>query len=128
VRIRSVFTHATRGVLVAVLVIGLTTGTAVARKPVPGGGTGSGSCWATPNPVAVGANYTLTGTGLGAYAIVNVLISDSGGTTSFNLQADGSGRTAVTWHSYWRGTSSVRFQQSTRNGYATVASCAFSVV
>ncbi len=127
-RIRSVINHAIQASLIAVLVVGLAAGTVVARKPVPGGGTGSGSCWATPNPVSVGANYTLTGTGLGAYAIVNVLISDSGGTTSFNLQADGSGRTAVTWHSYWRGTSSVRFLKSSGRGTTTVASCAFSVV
>src|SRR6185295_16260772 len=58
----------------------------------------SGSCAVNPNSVAVGANWTLTGSNLGAYALVNVLISDSaGGINSWNLQADAAGTTSVTW-------------------------------
>ena len=81
----------------------------------------------TPSPVAVGADYTLTGTGLGAYAVVNVLITDSGSTTSWNLQADGSGTTSVVWHSYWTGTSTVKFLKSSKHGSTVVASCSFLV-
>jgi hypothetical protein len=94
----------------------------------PGGsGSTSGSCSVNPSPVAVGADYTLTGTGLGAGTLVNVLISDSGGTTSWNLQADSSGVAAVTWHSYWSGTSNVVFNVAAHHGWTTVASCSFSV-
>ena len=92
------------------------------------GGTTSGSCSANPNPVTVGADYVLTGTGLGAGTLVNVLISDSGAMTSWNLQADASGTSTVTWHSYWTGTTKVTFQVNGRHGFTTVASCAFSVV
>jgi hypothetical protein len=130
VRIRSVLSHSTQalveGALVSLLVVGLMAGTAFAAKPTQSSG-GSGSCWANPSPVAVGADYVLTGTGLGAYAIVNVLISDSVGTTSWNLQADASGRTSVTWHSYWTGTSSVKFMKSSRHSSSVVASCTFAV-
>ncbi len=118
----------TLGVLVFAGAAALGTATpATAAKP-GSSSSASGSCSATPNPVAVGANYTLTGTGLGANAIVNVLISDSGGTTSWNLQADASGTAKVTWHSYWTGTSNVVFQKSGRHGYSVVASCSFQVV
>jgi hypothetical protein len=93
-----------------------------------GGGTTSGSCSVNPSQVTVGADYVLTGSGLGAGTVVNVLISDSGATTSWNLLADSSGTTSVTWHSYWTGTSNVTFQVSARHGFNTVATCAFSVV
>jgi hypothetical protein len=97
-------------------------------KPAGGGGTTTaGSCSVNPDPVTVGADYTLTGTGLGAGTLVNVLISDSGATTSWNLEADASGTAAVTWHSYWTGTSKVTFQVNGRHGFTTVASCAFAV-
>src|SRR4029079_6896166 len=92
-RIRSIFSHSAQaiaeGALVALLVVGLVAGTAFAGKP--GSGSPSGTCSATPSPVDVGADYTLVGRGLGAYAVVNVLIGDSMGTTSWNLQADASG-------------------------------------
>ena len=131
-RIRSVLSHSTQavaeGALISLLVVGLMVGSAFAAKPTAGGSSsGSGACSVNPNPVSVGADYTLTGTGLGAYAVVNVLISDSGTTTSWNLQADASGTTSVTWHSYWAGTSSVRFLKSSRHGSTTVASCTFAV-
>ena len=125
-----IFKHATgavlEGGLIAVIAIGLIGGSALAAKP-SGTTGGSGSCSANPSPVAVGADYVLTGTGLGAYAIVNVLISDSVGTTSWNLQADASGKTSVTWHSYWTGTSSVKFMKSSRHSSSVVASCTFAV-
>jgi hypothetical protein len=114
------------GGLIAVIAVGLIAGTAFAGKP-SGGGTTGGSCSVNPNPVAVGSDYDLTGRNLGAGAIVNVLISDSGGTTSWNLQADASGTASVTWHSYWTGTSSVKFLKSARHGSTTVASCTFAV-
>jgi hypothetical protein len=130
-RITSIFSHSAQaiaeGALVALLVVGLMAGTAFAGKPSRGGTTGTGTCSATPSPVDVGADYTLVGRGLGAYAIVNVLIADSMGTTSWNLQADASGMTSVTWHSYASGTSRATFQQNKRHGFATVASCSFMV-
>ncbi len=115
--------------LVAGLVVALVAGTAFAAKG--GGGhqtTGAtGSCSVTPDPVAVGADYTLVGKDLGANTVVNVLISDSMGTTSWNLQADAGGTTSVTWHSYASGTSSVVFQKSRHHGFTQVASCSFEV-
>jgi hypothetical protein len=88
----------------------------------------SGSCSVNPNPVAVTADYTLTGTGLGADAIVNILISDSSNTTSWNLQADANGSTSLVWHSYWTGTSNVTFQEANKHhGWTVVASCSFEV-
>jgi hypothetical protein len=130
-RIRSIFNHSAQaiaeGALVALLVVGLMAGTAFAAKPVNNSGSGSGKCSASPNPVALGADYTLTGTGLGAGALVNVLIGDSMGTTSWNLQADANGTASVTWHSYAVGTSKVTFQQNRRHGFTTVATCSFTV-
>jgi hypothetical protein len=115
------------GSLVALLLVGLIAGSAFAGKPGGGSTSGGGSCSVNPNPVTVAADYTLTGRGLGAYAIVNVLITDSGSTTSWNLQADASGTATVTWHSYWTGTSSVKFMKSARHGSTTAASCSFTV-
>jgi hypothetical protein len=136
-RIRSVLKHSAQalaeGSLIALLVVGLMAGSVFAAKggnggkPGGGGGTTSGTCWVNPNPVAIGADYTLTGAGLGAYAVVNVLITDSGNTTSWNLMADASGTAAVTWHAYWTGTTSVSFLKSSRHGSTTVASCSFAV-
>ncbi len=128
--VNRIFKHtagaALEAALIALLVVGLIAGSAFAAK---GGNTttATGSCSATPSPVAVGADYTLVGTALGAYAIVNVLIHDSMGTTSWNLQADAAGTTTVTWHSYAAGTSSVTFQKSRHHGFSTVASCTFAV-
>ena len=87
----------------------------------------TGTCSANPDPVAVGADYTLTATGLGAGTIVNVLITDARSTTSWNLEADASGTSSVTWHSYTAGESKVVYQKSNRRGWTTVASCSFQV-
>jgi hypothetical protein len=129
-RIRSVLSHSIQalaeGALISLLVVGLIAGTAFAGKPSRGG-AGTGSCWANPNPVAVAADYQLTATGLGANAIVNVVITDSSNMASWNLQADASGTTVVTWHSYWAGTTNVKVQKSGRHGYTTVATCSFTV-
>jgi len=133
-RIKSRLKHSVQalaeGSLIALLVVGLMAGSVFAArgggKP-DGGSSASGSCDATPNPVDVGADYVLTGRGLGASTIVNVLITDSNSTTSWNLQADANGTTTVTWHSYWSGTTSVRFMKNVRHGSTLVASCAFSV-
>jgi hypothetical protein len=92
-----------------------------------GGGTTAGSCSVNPNPVAVGADYTLTGTGLGAGTLVNVLISDPGNTSSWNLQADSNGTSTLIWHSYWTGTTKVTYQVNGRHGSTVVASCSFAV-
>ena len=115
--------------LSAVALVGASLAIAVpATAAKPGSTTATkGSCSVNPNPVAVTADYKLTGTNLGAYAIVNVLIHDAGGTTSWNLQADAYGTTSVTWHSYFAGSSSVSFLKSARHGSTTVASCSFMV-
>ena len=96
-------------------------------KPGGGGTTTAGSCSVNPNPVTVGADYTLTGTGLGAGTIVNILISDSGTTGSWNLQADSNGTSTLVWHSYWTGTTKVTYQVNGRHGSTVVASCSFAV-
>lgn len=123
----------TRSVRTRLAVAGVVGATALslAAPAYAGGKTSpsspSGACSVNPNPVAVGANYTLTGTGLGAGAIVNVQIADSGGTTSWNLQADSAGTASVTWHSYATGTSKVAFLEGSRHGTTTVAACSFIV-
>jgi hypothetical protein len=119
--------HITRigqAALVAILMAILISGTVFAGKP---GGSTSGSCSVSPNPTAVGADYTLTATGLDAYALVNVLISDSNSVTSWNLQADASGTSVLVWHSYWTGTSSVTYQQNNGHRSTTVANCSFEL-
>ena len=131
-RIRSVFSHSAQvvaeGALISLLVIGLMAGTAFAGKPGGSSSSGSGSCSVNPSPVAVGADYTLTGTGLGAYAIVNVLLADSGVVSSWNLQADANGTSTLVWHSYWTGTTKVTYQKSSgHHGMSVVASCTFAV-
>jgi hypothetical protein len=129
-RIGSVLKHSGQavleGALIAMLVVGLMAGTTFAAKPVPTS-SGSGACSVNPNPVTVGADYTLTGTGLGAYALVNVLISDSGVVSSWNLQADANGTSTLVWHSYWTGSTSVKYMKSGRHSSTLVASCSFSV-
>ncbi len=117
-----------RAMTVSLVAAGLLGATAPAMAAKGGGATAppSGSCSAAPSPVPVGTDYTLTGRGLGAYTIVNVLVSDSAGTTSWNLQADANGTTAVVGRAYWTGTSKVTFQTGRRN--TVVASCSFSVV
>jgi hypothetical protein len=96
-------------------------------KPPSGGSASGASCSVNPDPVAVASDYTLTGRSLGAGAVLNVLITDSAGTTSWNLQADDAGTIELTWHSYWAGTSRVVFQKQARHGFSTVASCSFNV-
>jgi hypothetical protein len=115
------------GVAIVGLAFGV-AGPAGAAKPGSGSSASSGSCVVNPSPVALGANWTLTGSNLGANALVNVLITDAAGSvTSWNLQADGTGATSVTWHSYASGTSSVRFMKSGRHGGTVAAACSFVV-
>jgi len=132
VRIRSVFTHSAQviaeGALLSLLVVGLMAGTTLAAKPGGTSTSGGGSCSVNPNPATVGADFTLTGTGLGAYAIVNVMLSDSGVVSSWNLQADASGTSVLVWHSYWAGTTKVTYQKASgHHGSTVVASCSFTV-
>jgi hypothetical protein len=100
---------------------------ALAAKPT-GGTTSGGSCAVNPNPVAALADYTLTASGLGANTFVNVLLSDSGSTTSWNLQASSTGTLSLTTFSYWTGTTKVTIQKSVKHNWATLATCSFSVV
>src|SRR5512133_872050 len=79
----------------ALLTVGVASAPAFAAKGGGGkptsGTTSAGTCVVNPDPVAVGADYTMVASGLGADRLVNVLISDSGGTTSWNLASDSSG-------------------------------------
>lgn len=101
---------------------------AFAGKPVRDSGSSTASCSATPNPVAQNTDYTLTVRGLSASQIVNVLVSDSGGTTAWQLMADGTGTINVVGHAYWTGTSTATVQKQVRHGWSTVTTCSFSVV
>ena len=87
----------------------------------------AGSCSVSPNPVTVGADYVLTGTNLGANTLVNVLISDSNTTSAWNLSADSNGTSVLTTHSYWKGTSTVKYQVLQRHKYTVIATCSFQV-
>jgi hypothetical protein len=113
---------------VAISLVGLTTPAFARGNGKPSGGSPTGSCSVSPNPVVLGGDYTLTGSGLGAFSVVNVLIADSGGTTSWNLLADATGTTSITWHSYATGTSHVTIQESARHHTVIVASCSFPVI
>lgn len=115
-------------VAVAAFAVGTLAGPALAGKPTGGSTSTTGSCSVTPNPVAVGANYTISGSKLGAGRFVNFHVTDAGGTTVFNRQSDSSGNASVTWHSYYRGTSSVRIDDVSGRKAVTVARCSFSVV
>jgi hypothetical protein len=104
---------------------------AMAAKPggsTATGGTTSASCSASPNPVAQNSDYTLTVNGLAAAQIVNVMVSDSAGTTVWQLQADGSGVITVVGHAYWTGTSKVTVQKQAKRTWSTVTTCSFTVV
>jgi hypothetical protein len=104
------------------------TAPAMAGKPSGGGSSSPASCSATPNPVAVDSDYTLAVSGLAANEIVNVLVSDSSSTRSWNLQADGAGSLSVVGHAYWTGTSSVTVQKQVKHNWTVRAACSFSVV
>jgi hypothetical protein len=106
------------------------TAPAFAGKPSASGGstTSSASCSVNPSPVARNTDYTLTVRGLSASQIVNVLVSDSGGTTAWQLMADSTGTINVVGHAYWTGTSNVNVQKQAKRGWASVTSCSFSVV
>jgi len=56
-----------------------------------------------------------------------VLISDSGVVSSWNLQADANGTSTLVWHSYWTGSTSVKYMKSGRHGSSLAASCSFTV-
>ncbi len=136
-RIKKLLVHASQavleGALVAMLVVGLAAGTALAAKGGGGGHNGgssttSGICAVTPDPVAVGADYTLAGANLGAGTLVNIMIADPNSTSSWNLQADAAGTVELVWHAYWPGTSNVKFQTANKHhGWTTVATCSFQV-
>jgi hypothetical protein len=107
------------------------TAPAFAGKPAPSGGgttTSGATCSASPNPVAYNTDYTLTVSRLAAYDIVNVLVQDSVGTRTWNLQADGAGTISVVGHAYTMGNSNVTVQKKRNHGFSTVTTCSFSVV
>jgi hypothetical protein len=87
----------------------------------------SESCYVTPNTVNVGQSYTIYGSGFKRDELVNILINDAQVTNSWNLKADASGNTLLTWHSNLKGTSIVRFSSSVGHKSETFASCTFQV-
>ena len=105
----------------------LTAGPALAGKPPPsGGGGGNASCQVSPNPVALGAGYTVLGSGLTPGGMVNVLVSNSGGSNWWSAQADTGGRIAVPAYANWRGANTVKITTGGRRP-STLATCSFSV-
>jgi hypothetical protein len=129
VRIRRITSHALQaiaeGSIIAMLVVGLMAGTAFAGKP--GSGTPSGSCSVDPGQVAVAADWTATAWNLGPNRIVNVLVSDSMGTTAFNLASNADGWLDLTWHSYWPGQSTIKVNALSGRKTVLVATCTFEV-
>jgi hypothetical protein len=120
----------TRALVVPVVAITAlsVTAPAFAGKPDRSTTTSTASCSASPDPVAQNTDYTLTVRGLSASQIVNVLVSDSAGTTAWQLMADDGGVISVVGHAYWTGTSSVTVQKQTRHSWSVVTTCSFSVV
>jgi hypothetical protein len=128
-------TRTTRALVVPVALVAALGATAPAMAAKSAGGKPTGgttttttaTCSASPDPVPWNTDYTLTVKSLAAYDIVNVLVSDSVGTRTWNLQADGTGRIDVVGHAYTSGTSNVTVQKPRNHGYATLASCSFTV-
>ena len=122
-----------RALVVPVAVVAAVAATAPAFAAKGGGanttgGSTSASCSATPNPVAQNSDYTLSVRGLAAGDIVNVQVSDAGGTTVWQLQADSSGALSVVGHAWWTGTSTAAIKKQSRHSWSTLTSCTFSVV
>jgi hypothetical protein len=133
-RLPSTRQRVTRALVVPVAAVAALAATAPAFAakgtggPAATGGSTSASCSASPNPVTQNTDYTLTVNGLAASQIVNVLVSDSGGTTVWQLQADDTGSTAVVGHAWWSGTSNVKVQKQSKHSWTVLATCSFSVV
>ena len=129
-RIRSVFSHSIQavaeGALIALIVVGLIAGTALAGKPTRGGPTGS--CSVTPGQVAVAADWTLDARNLGANRFVMVRITNGGSTTAFNLGSDAAGSLSLTWHSYWAGAAKVELFDNGGRKLQWLTTCTFEVV
>ena len=98
-----------------------------AAKGGNSGGSGSGSCEVMPNPVSVGADWTVAGTGLPSSAFVNILESDSVGTTAWFLQTSPTRTLSQTWHSYNVGKSTIQITTAAAHRKITLATCYFQV-
>jgi hypothetical protein len=95
-------------------------------KPQAQGAAGP-ACSVNPFSVRVGSTYTVSATGLAPYAVVNIMVSDSVGTTAFSVQADQNGVTSATGRAYWTDTDTVRVQSFNGHQTTVYATCAFTV-
>jgi len=124
--------EATRKILgrlaLSAAMIGFTVGAMaapVAAKPRANTTTdGGGSCSATAT--TVGQSYAVVGTALGANRLVNLYITDPGGTQWGSVMTDATGRAQYSGVAGWAGSYSVKITDSGRKP-ATLAMCAFSV-
>ncbi|MDP9183711.1 MAG: hypothetical protein M3P04_13160 [Actinomycetota bacterium] len=113
-------------VVLAVTVAGIA---APAFAGKPGGSTGGTvTCVANPNPVAWNTDYDVVTSGLGASVTVNVLVSDSVGTSSWLATSDANGVAVVRPHGNFRGTATAKVQKSTRHGWTQLTTCSLEVV
>lgn len=123
-------TRVTRAVTVPLVLLSALSVAAPAMAAKPGGSSSGStvSCTANPNPVAWNTDYDLITSGLGASVTVNVLISDSVGTSSWLVTSDASGVAVVRPHANFTGTATAKVQKSTRHGWTQLTTCSLQVV
>ena len=123
----------TRALVVPVAALAALSATAPAMAAKGGGGRTGGStatvsCAANPNPVAWNTDYDLITSGLGPSVTVNVLVSDSVGTSSWLVTSDANGVAVIHPHANFRGTATAKVQKSTRHSWTQLTSCSLEVV
>jgi hypothetical protein len=102
-------------------VAGLASPASAARRP----GGAQGSC-SVSGPVTQYGSYTVVGSGLPASTVVNVYVSDSGGTQWSSTTTSSSGTMSVSGYASYTGTYSVSVTSSGRKP-STLATCSFAV-
>lgn len=117
-----------RAVTVPVVALAALSLAAPAMAAKPSAASSTVTCYANPNPVAWNTDYDLVTTGLGASVTVNVLISDSVGTSSWLVTSDASGVAVVHPHANFTGTATAKVQKSTRHGWTQLTTCSLQVV
>jgi hypothetical protein len=123
--------HVSRAVTVPVVALAALSMTvpAMAAKPDRSSSTSASvTCAANPSPVGWNTDYDLVTSGLGASVTVNVLVSDSVGTSSWVVTSDANGVAVLHPHANFRGTATAKVQQSVRNRWKQLTTCAFEIV
>lgn len=113
--------------LAVALAIGVVSPAAALAKGGKTQGSVGPACAVNPSTVAPGSTYGIAASGLPAYTFVNIVVSDSAGTTAYAVQADANGNTSVTGRSYWSGTDSVTVQHYDGHQTTVYATCSFTV-